>query len=126
MIGSAVGGGFDFYGRAVGRYMSKYLPGNPTVVPQNLPGAGSFNAAARVAITAPQDGTYIGAIQPTAILDPVLGDPSKGAKRLVAANVRARALTADMLFTGLKRQTKRPLPVRVFRESRQSSRNTAH
>ena len=82
VIGSAVGGGFDFYGRAVGRFMSKYLPGNPTVVPQNLPGAGSFNAAARVAITAPQDGTYIGAIQPTAILDPVLGDPSKGVKRL--------------------------------------------
>lgn len=82
VIGSAVGGGFDFYGRTVGKYMAKYIPGNPTVVPQNLPGAGSFNAAARVAITAPQDGTYIGAIQPTAILDPVLGDPSKGAKRL--------------------------------------------
>ncbi|MFN4283073.1 MAG: Bug family tripartite tricarboxylate transporter substrate binding protein [Alphaproteobacteria bacterium] len=82
VIGSAVGGGFDFYGRAVGKYMAKYIPGNPTVVPQNLPGAGSFNAASRVAVTAPQDGTYIGAIQPTAILDPVLGDPSKGAKRL--------------------------------------------
>ncbi|HEU0072069.1 MAG TPA: hypothetical protein VFS04_12305 [Alphaproteobacteria bacterium] len=82
VIGSAVGGGFDFYGRAVGKFMAKYIPGNPTVVPQNLPGAGSFNAAARVAVTAPQDGTYIGAIQPTAILDPVLGDPSKGAKKL--------------------------------------------
>ncbi len=82
VIGSAVGGGFDFYGRAVGRFMSKYLPGNPTVVPQNMPGAGSFTAAAKVAVNSPQDGTYIGAIQPTAILDPVLGDPSKGAKRL--------------------------------------------
>ena len=102
MIGSAVGGGFDFYGRTVGRYMAKYIPGNPTVVPQNLPGAGSFTAATRVAVTAPQDGTYIGAIQPTAILDPVLGDPSKGAKRLdlaflgnAAENIEACFLRTD-------------------------------
>jgi len=102
VIGSAIGGGFDFYGRTVGRYMSKHLPGNPTVVPQNLPGAGSFNAASRVAVTAPQDGTYIGAIQPTAILDPVLGDPSKGIKRLdfaflgnAAENIEACFLRAD-------------------------------
>jgi tripartite-type tricarboxylate transporter receptor subunit TctC len=102
VIGSAVGGGFDFYGRAVGRYMAKYIPGNPTVVPQNLPGAGSFNAAARVAVTAPQDGSHIGAIQPTAILDPVLGDPSKGAKRLdlaflgnAAENIEACFLRTD-------------------------------
>jgi len=82
MIGSATGGGFDFFGRTVGKYMAKYIPGNPTVVPQNLPGAGGYNAAAKVAISAPQDGTYIGGIHPTVIVDPVLGDPAKGSKEL--------------------------------------------
>jgi tripartite-type tricarboxylate transporter receptor subunit TctC len=82
MIGSATGGGFDFFGRTVGKYMAKYIPGNPNIVPQNLPGAGGYNAAAKVAVNSPQDGTYIGGIHPTVIVDPVLGDPSKGAKEL--------------------------------------------
>ena len=62
IIGSGPGGSFDIYGRTVGKYMVKYIPGNPTVVPQNLPGAGSYTAGARVSVTAPQDGTSIGAI----------------------------------------------------------------
>jgi tripartite-type tricarboxylate transporter receptor subunit TctC len=82
MIGSATGGGFDFFGRTVGKYMAKYIPGNPTVVPQNLPGAGGYTAAAKVAVNSPQDGSYIGGIHPTVIVDPVLGDPAKGAKEL--------------------------------------------
>jgi tripartite-type tricarboxylate transporter receptor subunit TctC len=102
MIGSSAGGGFDFYGRTVGKYMAKYIPGNPTVVPQNLPGAGGFNSASRIAVTAPQDGTYIGGIHPTVIVEPILGDPKKGAKSLkfaflgnAAANVEACFLRAD-------------------------------
>ena len=97
IIGSAPGGGFDFFGRTVGKYMAKYIPGNPTVVPQNLPGA-----ASRVAVTAPQDGTYIGAIQPGVIMEPVIGDPSKGMKKLdfaiignAAPNIEACFLRTD-------------------------------
>ncbi|HEY4135643.1 MAG TPA: hypothetical protein VGO34_10555 [Alphaproteobacteria bacterium] len=82
MIGSATGGGFDYFGRTVGKYMAKYIPGNPAVVPQNLPGAGGYTAAAKVAVNSPQDGTYVGGIHPTVIVDPVLGDPSKGSKEL--------------------------------------------
>jgi len=102
VVGSAPGGSFDVYGRIVGKYMAKYIPGNPTVLVQNLPGAGSFVAASRVAVTAPQDGTYIGSIQPTVIVGPILGDPSLGAKELklaylgnVAENVEACFLRTD-------------------------------
>ncbi len=82
-IGSAVGGGYDAYGRLVARHLGKYIPGNPTVVPQNMPGAGSNRAAGYVAMQAPKDGTAIGAIQPGAVLwsllfdQPVQHDPSK-------------------------------------------------
>jgi tripartite-type tricarboxylate transporter receptor subunit TctC len=82
-VGSAVGGGFDGYARLVGRHFGKHVPGNPTVVVQNIPGSGSNKAAAYVAMQAPRDGTAIGAIQPGAVLQPlhseipVPHDPSK-------------------------------------------------
>ena len=82
-IGSAVGGGYDAYGRLVARHLGKHIPGNPTVVPQNMPGAGSNRAAGYVAMQAPKDGTAIGQIQPGAVLwtllfdQPVQHDPSK-------------------------------------------------
>lgn len=74
IIGSASGGGFDFYARVISRFMSKHLPGNPTFVSQNMPGAGGLTAGTRVAVTAPQDGTYVGAIHPSTIVSPVLGE----------------------------------------------------
>lgn len=82
IIGDGVGGGFDVYGRLVARYLGKYIPGNPTILPQNLPGGGSFRAAEKVAVSAPQDGTFIGAIHASTLLDPIMGDPRKKAKRL--------------------------------------------
>ena len=39
------GGGFDIYARAVARHIGKYIPGNPTVIPRNMPGGGSLIAA---------------------------------------------------------------------------------
>jgi tripartite-type tricarboxylate transporter receptor subunit TctC len=77
VIGSAAGGGFDTYGRLIARHIGKHIPGNPNVVPQNMPGAGGSAAATHVATVAAQDGTYIGAVHPAVIMDPVLGDRSK-------------------------------------------------
>jgi tripartite-type tricarboxylate transporter receptor subunit TctC len=74
VIGSDVGGGYDSYARVVARYLGNYIPGKPTIVPQNMPGAGSNKAAAYVYGVAPKDGTVIGAIQPGAILQPLLGE----------------------------------------------------
>jgi tripartite-type tricarboxylate transporter receptor subunit TctC len=76
VVGSAVGGGFDAYARLVGRHLGRHIPGNPTVVVQNIPGAGSNKAASYVALQAPKDGTVIGAVQAIAITQPLITDQS--------------------------------------------------
>ncbi len=77
VIASAAGGGFDTYGRLVARHIGAHIPGNPTVIPQNMPGAAGANAAYYVVTVAPKDGTVIGAIHPGNILEPILGDKRK-------------------------------------------------
>ncbi|HEX3969996.1 MAG TPA: hypothetical protein VHX19_01665 [Stellaceae bacterium] len=82
-VASTPGGGYDSYGRLLGQYIGKYIPGNPTVVPQNMPGAGGNRLAAYLYSVAPKDGTQFGIIFPGAVLDPLIGtqkvqdDPSK-------------------------------------------------
>jgi tripartite-type tricarboxylate transporter receptor subunit TctC len=73
-IGSTSGGGFDTYARLLARFMGRYIAGAPTVVPSNMPGAGSHLVANYIYNVAPKDGTAIGAIFPNVILDAVLGD----------------------------------------------------
>ena len=72
VIGSDVGGGYDVYARAIGRYLPRYIPGNPTIVPKNMPGAGSGRAASFLYSLAPKDGTVIGAIFPGVLMSPLL------------------------------------------------------
>ena len=59
-IGYSVGGGFDLYARVLARHIGKYIPGNPTVVPKNMEGAGSLRLANWLAKVAPRDGTVFG------------------------------------------------------------------
>jgi tripartite-type tricarboxylate transporter receptor subunit TctC len=73
-IGSSAGGGYDTYARTLGRHLSKYIPGNPIVVPQNMPGAGGNKAAGYIYTVAPKDGTAIGALFPGGVVAPLLGD----------------------------------------------------
>jgi tripartite-type tricarboxylate transporter receptor subunit TctC len=73
-VGSSAGGGYDTYGRLVARHLGKHIPGQPTIVVQNMPGAGSNKAASYIFSVAPKDGTAIGAIFPGAILQPLMGD----------------------------------------------------
>src|SRR5262245_6491959 len=75
IIGSGVGGSYDAGGRLVAQYLKRYIPGNPTVVPQNMPGASSVRAAEYVYNVAPRDGTALGFVQPTVVLNKVL-DPN--------------------------------------------------
>jgi tripartite-type tricarboxylate transporter receptor subunit TctC len=83
IIGSSAGGGYDTYARTIARHIGRYIPGHPTVVPQNMPGAGSNKAGGYVYSLAPKDGTAIGAIFPGILLQPLIGnvptphDPSK-------------------------------------------------
>ena len=77
VIGSDPGTGYDVYGRLVGRHIVKHVPGKPTLVPQNLTGAGSKRAAEHVAMIAPKDGTTIAIVFPGAIAEPLAQERSK-------------------------------------------------
>src|SRR4029450_8409813 len=87
-IGYATGGSNAIYARTVARHIGKHIPGNPTVVPRNMPGGGSLVAANHIFNVAPKDGTTLGLIVPTAPLEEKLG----------AANVRFKA--AEFNFIG--------------------------
>jgi tripartite-type tricarboxylate transporter receptor subunit TctC len=77
IVGSSAGGGYDTYARLLARHLGKYIPGNPIIVPSNMPGAGSNAAAAHIYNVAPKDGTVIGAVQTAAVLDPLFGDKAR-------------------------------------------------
>jgi hypothetical protein len=77
IIGNTAGSGYDAYGRLIARYLSKYLPGNPSIVAQHMPGAGSVKAAEYLYSIAPKDGTVFGLIMPGALVDPLASDPRK-------------------------------------------------
>jgi len=72
IIGYSVGGGYDLYGRVVARHLGKHIPGNPTVVPQNMPGAGSLKSVMYLYSAAPKDGSVIGIFGRTEAVAPLL------------------------------------------------------
>jgi tripartite-type tricarboxylate transporter receptor subunit TctC len=74
VVGSSAGGGYDAYARLLARHLGNFVPGNPTLVVQNMSGAGSNRAAGYIYSVAPKDGTVIGAIFPGAIVQPLFGD----------------------------------------------------
>jgi tripartite-type tricarboxylate transporter receptor subunit TctC len=69
LIGYGPGGGYDIYGRVVAEFLPRHLPGHPTIVPQNMPGAGSLLAAKYMYAAAPKDGTVLGSLAQTLALD---------------------------------------------------------
>jgi tripartite-type tricarboxylate transporter receptor subunit TctC len=74
VVGSSTGGGYDTYARLLARSMATLIPGQPSIVVQNMSGAGSNRAAGYIYSVAPKDGTAIGAIFPGAVLAPLLSD----------------------------------------------------
>ncbi|HMG77182.1 MAG TPA: hypothetical protein VK591_00770, partial [Xanthobacteraceae bacterium] len=73
LIGFSSGGGYDLYGRTLARYLGRHIPGNPQVLPQNMPGAGSLKLVNYLYNVAPKDGTAIGIFAPGIIAEPLLG-----------------------------------------------------
>ncbi len=69
LIGYGPGGGYDIYGRLVAEFLPRHLPGNPRIIAQNMPGAGSFVAAKYIYDVAPKDGTVLGSLAQTLALD---------------------------------------------------------
>jgi tripartite-type tricarboxylate transporter receptor subunit TctC len=83
VIGYGVGGGYDLYGRLAAEFLGRHIPGNPAVVPENMPGAGSFKAAQYLFAAAPKDGTYLGSVSQTLALDTAMAEkPLLDATRL--------------------------------------------
>ena len=72
IVGYGPGGGYDVFARLLARHMGKYVPGNPQIVVQNMPGAGSLVATNHIANVAPKDGTVIGAINAGMTTHPLL------------------------------------------------------
>jgi tripartite-type tricarboxylate transporter receptor subunit TctC len=75
VIGFDVGGGYDLYARTVARHWARRIPGNPTFVPQNMPGAGTRIAANWLYNVAPKDGTAVGTVVQSTAVDQALGEP---------------------------------------------------
>src|SRR6516164_8238767 len=77
LIGYGPGGGYDIYGRLVAEFLPRHLPGNPTIITQNMPGAGSFVAAKYLHDAAPKDGTVLGSLAQTLALDSMTNPNAK-------------------------------------------------
>src|SRR5918998_391227 len=73
-IGSSTGGGLDTYGRLVARHLGKHIPGNPSVIASNVPGAGGNIVASRIYNVSAKDGTQIGLPFPSTLVEPLLSE----------------------------------------------------
>jgi tripartite-type tricarboxylate transporter receptor subunit TctC len=76
IVGFSAGGGYDAYSRVVGRHLHKHIPGNPSVVVDNMAGAGSILAANHINNVAPKDGTIIGNFSGQIILEQLFANPA--------------------------------------------------
>lgn len=73
-IGYSPGGGYDSYARILARHMGKFIPGNPTMTPRNMPGAGSLLLTNALANTLPKDGLAFGTVARAAAFEPLWGN----------------------------------------------------
>ena len=75
-VGFSPGGGYDVNARALSRYLGKYIPGNPSVIVQNMPGAGSVTSVRYLDLTAPKDGTILTVFNPGLVTQSII-EPDK-------------------------------------------------
>jgi tripartite-type tricarboxylate transporter receptor subunit TctC len=73
VIGYSVGGGYDAYARLLARYIGKHIPGEPSIIPQQMTGAGSLRAANYIFSVAPKDGSVLGTFSRSMGIAPLLG-----------------------------------------------------
>jgi tripartite-type tricarboxylate transporter receptor subunit TctC len=98
-IGYGPGGGYDTYARALARHYGRFIPGNPAVVPKNMPGAGSLRAANYIFNLAPKDGTELGAWAASTVMEPLMGNDQ--AKFDAARFGWIGSMNQDISFCGL-------------------------
>ena len=76
VVGYGPGGGYDVYARLIARHLGRYIPGNPGIVVQNMPGAGSLRAVNYLANTAPRDGSVIATFARDMPMLSIIGQPN--------------------------------------------------
>jgi tripartite-type tricarboxylate transporter receptor subunit TctC len=72
IISTGPGGGYDINGRLIARHMPRHMPGNPTIIARNMPGAGHVRAANFMAVQAPKDGSHIATLAQSFVLHQVI------------------------------------------------------
>jgi tripartite-type tricarboxylate transporter receptor subunit TctC len=77
LIGYGPGGGYDLYGRLAAEFLGRHIPGNPSIVPENMPGGGSLKAILYLYQVAPQDGTYLGSVSQQMASNAVIDEKNK-------------------------------------------------
>jgi len=106
VVGLAPGGGYDLSARTVGRHMGKHIPGNPTIVVENMTGAGSLIAANYTYNSAKSDGLFVGIWNSALVLRQALGDKAMrfDARKFgwIGAPTKGTPHCSIMAHTGLK------------------------
>jgi tripartite-type tricarboxylate transporter receptor subunit TctC len=120
VVGYSPGGGFDIYTRAIARHINKHIPGNPTTMVQNQPGAGGLIAANTVYKVAKPDGLTIGNFIGSLVVDQVLDAPGIefDARKFEWVGVpmqesNACVLTKASGITSLEKWKSSPTPVKI-------------
>jgi len=98
-IGFAPGGTYDYFGRIVGRFIGRHIPGNPTVIVQTMAGAGSLQAANFLYAQAPKDGTAWGVVTQTLALEEALRSPGAHYKAAEFTWIGRMTSTLEVHFT---------------------------
>ena len=113
IVGYDTGGGYDVYARALARHIGRHLPGNPTVVVKNMPGAASRQAANHIYNIAPKDGTVIGTIARGLPTDELLGS---GGIRFESTRLTWIGSMNNEVSVGVAWHTS---PIKTFEDTRQ-------
>ena len=113
IIRSTAGGGYDLYSRLLARFIGDHIPGKPTVIPQNMPGAGGLTAINYVADVAPQDGTHITLISSSLVLDQSLGLTPQ-----LVADLRSLNWIGNLLDSNVLTYVWHEFPVKTFDDAR--------
>jgi tripartite-type tricarboxylate transporter receptor subunit TctC len=98
-IGYGPGGGYDTYGRALARHYGRFIPGNPNVVPKNMPGGGSLRAANHIYSLGAHDDVELGLFSASTAMEPLLGNPQ--AKFEAAKFGWIGSMNQDISFCGV-------------------------
>jgi tripartite-type tricarboxylate transporter receptor subunit TctC len=98
-IGYGSGGGYDTYGRVLARHYGRLIPGNPSVVPKNMPGAGSLRAANHIYLLTARDPVELGMFSASTAMEPLMGNDQ--AKFEAAKFGWVGSMNQDISFCGV-------------------------